>query len=101
MRVLAAERDNSLAKNFQQSVEIGSFAGKRRIEPVANPVGRHVTIHAAIAEIAEVIGHELNNGITPIPYLVGGRLKHFGYYTRKEWRVQIADCGYRIDETVE
>jgi len=36
-----------------------------------------VTIHPAIAETAEIIGHELDDGIPPIAYFVCRRIKHF------------------------
>ncbi len=36
-----------------------------------------MTIHFAIAEIAEIIGHKLDDGIAPIAYFVSRRIKHF------------------------
>ena len=83
MRVLPAKRNNVLAKNLQQLVEIASFSWERGVEPVANSARKHVTIHPTITEIAEIIGHELDDGISPIAYFVGRRLKHFYLYTRK------------------
>src|SRR6266446_2797625 len=77
MRVLSAKGNNVLPENPQQSVKIGSFSWERGVEPVANPARKHVTIHPAITEIAEIIGHELDDGISPITYFVCRRIKHF------------------------
>jgi hypothetical protein len=77
MRVLSRKRDNSLAKNFQQTFKIAALQRERGIQPIANPSRRRVAIHAAIAETAEVINHKFGDGITPIAYFVGGGIKHF------------------------
>jgi hypothetical protein len=77
MRILSRKRDNSLAKNFQQTLKIAALQRERGIQATANPSGRHMTIHAAIAETAKVISHKLDDGITPIAYFVGGGIKHF------------------------
>jgi len=36
-----------------------------------------MTIYRPITETAEVIDHELSDGISPIADFVGGRIKHF------------------------
>src|SRR5437899_12208683 len=77
MRVLSAKGNNVLPKNPQQTVKICTFSWERGVEPVANPALKHVTIHPTITEAAEIISHQLDDGIAPFAYFVCRRIKHF------------------------
>ena len=88
VRVLPAKRNNRLAKNFQEGIEVASLRRKSGVEPVANLACGSVTIHRPIAKTAKIFDYELRDGVSPIAYLIGRRLEHASGITPAKNRVR-------------
>src|SRR5262249_29862552 len=93
--VVATKRDDRFAEDFQQVIEAGAVSRKSVVEPIANLSRTYIRKQFGIAETVPVIGHQLDDRVTPGAKLIGRRIKHGGLYRLNlHWRRAISHIAH-------